>query len=82
VEGVSADPPVTIHAEQLGDSTLTLGARFWVNQQTHSLFDVHSAVVCAILDAADRKGIDLPNPIQTVRLEHGWQAAPVPAGQL
>ena len=68
VEGVIADPPVTVHAEELGNSTLTLAARFWLNQRTHSLLDVHSAVVCAILEAAERAGIELPYPIQTVRL--------------
>jgi small-conductance mechanosensitive channel len=69
VEGVLADPPVTLHAEELGDSTLILAARFWLNQETHSLFDVHSMVVRAILEAAEREEIELPYPIQAVRLE-------------
>jgi hypothetical protein len=30
---------------------------------------LRSAVVCAILEAAERAGIELPYPIQTVRLE-------------
>jgi small conductance mechanosensitive channel len=71
VEGVVADPPVTVHAEELGNSALTLAARFWLDQQTHSLFDVHSMVLRAILKAAEREGIELPYPIQTVRLEGG-----------
>ena len=71
VEGVLADPPVTVHAEELGDSTLTLAARFWLNQRTHSLLDVHSIVVRALLEAAEGAGIELPYPIQTVRLEGG-----------
>jgi small-conductance mechanosensitive channel len=69
VEGVAADPPVTVHAEELGDSALTLAARFWLNQETHNLFDVHSMVIRAILDAAAREKIDLPYPTQTVRLQ-------------
>jgi small-conductance mechanosensitive channel len=73
VEGVAVDPPVTVHAEELGDSALTLAARFWLNQETHSLFDVHSDVVGAVLEAAERKGIDLPYPTQTVRLQKSVQ---------
>jgi small-conductance mechanosensitive channel len=69
VAGVAADPPVTVHAEELGDSALTLAVRFWLNQQTHSLLDVHSRVVCAIAEATEREGIELPYPIQTVHLE-------------
>ncbi len=69
VEGVLSDPAPTIYAEALGDSALTLAARFWVNQRTHDLFETHSHVVQAIKEVAEREGIDLPYPIQTVRLE-------------
>jgi small-conductance mechanosensitive channel len=69
VDGVLVDPAPELLAEKLGDSTLDLAARFWVNQETHGLFDVHSAVVRTIKEAAEQEGIDLPYPIQTVRLE-------------
>jgi small-conductance mechanosensitive channel len=72
VEGVLDDPAPEVLAEDLGDSALMLAARFWVNQETHALFVVHSDVVQAIKEAAEREGIDLPYPIQTVRLEGGW----------
>ncbi len=75
VEGVLDDPPPSLLAEELGDSTLTLAARFWVNQETHSLFDVHSEVVRAIKEIAQEKEIDLPYPIQTVRLEGALPAS-------
>lgn len=68
VDGVLADPAPEILAEELGDSSLTLAARFWVNQVSHNLFGVHSEVVEAIDRAAEREGLDLPYPIQTVRL--------------
>jgi small-conductance mechanosensitive channel len=71
VEGVLADPAPEVLADQLGSSTLDLSARFWVNQETHSLLGVHSAVVQAINAVAEREGIDLPYPIQTVRMEKG-----------
>jgi small conductance mechanosensitive channel len=69
IEGVLEDPVPTLLAEELGNSTLTLAARFWVNQETHGLFDVHSEVVQTIKKVAEEKEIDLPYPIQTVRLE-------------
>jgi small conductance mechanosensitive channel len=69
VEGVLKEPAPTVQAEELGDSSMTLAARFWVNQNTHDLFEVHSRVVAAIAQGAEREGIDLPYPIQTVRLE-------------
>jgi small-conductance mechanosensitive channel len=72
VDGVLLDPAPTLLAEELGDSALMLAARFWVNQETHGLFEVHSAVVQAIKEAAEREEIDLPYPVQTVRLEGGW----------
>jgi small-conductance mechanosensitive channel len=72
VEGVLDDPAPEVLVEELGDSGLMLAARFWVNQETHGLFMVHSAVVQAIKEVAEREGIDLPYPIQTVRLEGGW----------
>jgi small-conductance mechanosensitive channel len=75
VEGVLEDPPPTLLAEELGDSALTLAARFWVNQETHGLLDVHSAVVQMIKEVAEKEGIDLPYPIQTLRLEGMWPAS-------
>ena len=69
VDGVLMDPAPELLAEGLGDSTLNLTARFWVNQETHGLFDVHSAVVRTIKEVGEQEGIDLPYPIQTVRLE-------------
>ena len=69
VDGVADEPPPEVLAEEMGASALTIAARFWVNQKTHGLFDVHSDVVQAITEAAEKAGIDLPYPIQTVRLE-------------
>jgi small-conductance mechanosensitive channel len=71
VEGVLKDPAPEVLAEELGDSALMLAARFWVNQETHGLFAVHSKAVQAIKEAAEREGIDLPYPVQTVRLVGG-----------
>lgn len=72
VEGVQDEPAPEILAEGLGDSAMTLAARFWVNQETHNLFETHSWAVQAINDTAEREGIDLPYPTQTLRLEGDW----------
>jgi small conductance mechanosensitive channel len=69
LDGVLEEPEPSLLAEALGDSTLGLVARFWVNQESDDLFQVHSRAVQAIKEAAEREEIDLPYPIQTVRLE-------------
>lgn len=71
VEGVVSDPAPTVLADTLADSEVTMVARFWVDQVNHSLLKVHSDVVKSIKQAAERENIDLPYPIQTVRLEGG-----------
>jgi small-conductance mechanosensitive channel len=68
VPGVLEDPAPTVYAKELGDSALILTAQFWLNQDTHDLFTVHSNAVKAIKEAAEREGIDLPYPTQTVHL--------------
>jgi small conductance mechanosensitive channel len=68
VDGVLDDPVPTVRAEQLGNSTIGLMAQFWVNQQTHDQFEVHSDVVQAITKAAATERIELPYPIQTVQI--------------
>lgn len=68
VPGVLDDPPPTVFAEELGDSALTLAARYWIDVDSYSYLGVHSDVVVAINAAAEREGIELPYPIQTVRV--------------
>ncbi len=68
IPGVLDTRAPMIHAEALGDSAIQLAARFWVDQRTHSLLDVHSDVVLALNEAAERYGIELPYPIQTVKV--------------
>jgi small-conductance mechanosensitive channel len=76
IEGVLGEPAPTVQAEEMADSALVLAARFWVDQETHSLLDVHSASVTGIKEAAEREGIDLPYPTQTVRLEGALSDGP------
>ncbi len=69
VEGVLETPEPEMLARELGESGLVLAARFWVDQRKHRLVTVQSNVVIALNAAAERADIDLPYPIQTVRLE-------------
>jgi len=69
VEGVMKDPAASVFAEQLGDSAISLAARFWVDQTTHSLLSVHSDVVRAIKEIAENEKINLPHPLQVVNLQ-------------
>jgi len=71
VDGVLADPPASILAEQLGESTVTLVARFWVDQTKQSVLKVHSDVVQSIKKIAEKEHINLPHPIQVVKLQGG-----------
>jgi small-conductance mechanosensitive channel len=68
-EGVQEEPAPEILTEELGNATMNMAARFWVNQETHNLFVVHSDVVEAVNEAAEREQIDLPYPTQVVQLE-------------
>ena len=70
VAGVESDPAPSLIAKELGDSALLVDAYFWVDQTKSDLFGVHSAVVQAINEAAQRDKINLPYPVQTVRLEN------------
>ncbi|MBN1259351.1 MAG: mechanosensitive ion channel [Anaerolineae bacterium] len=70
VPGVLQTPAPTVQAEALGDSALTLAARFWIDHQASDLFAVHSDAVVALNETAEREGIELPYPIQTVRVEN------------
>ncbi len=69
VEGVLNDPAATVLADELADAGITLVARFWVNREKNALPDVHSRVIKAIKESAEKEGIDLPYPIQLVKVE-------------
>ncbi len=70
IQGVDEAKGVSIQADALGDSTLSLSAYYWVDQQTYKLLDVQSEVIKAIKVAAEENDINLPYPIKTVILKH------------
>jgi small-conductance mechanosensitive channel len=69
VDGVQKEPEPTIYVDNMGDSTLVMKAYFWTNQKERNIFEVQSQVITAIKVVSEQNGINLPYPIQTVRLE-------------
>jgi small conductance mechanosensitive channel len=68
VEGVLDDPAPAIYCQSLGSSAVEMAAYFWMDQTESSLFVVTSEAVKALKEAAARERINLPYPIQTVRV--------------
>ena len=69
VPGVESEPEPTVRAEGMGDSALILSALYWIDQSQNDFFGVHSNVIKAVKTASERNNINLPYPIQTVRLQ-------------
>jgi len=69
VPGVETEPEPTVRAEGLGDSVLLLSALYWIDQSKNDYFAVHSDVITAVKVASEKHHINLPYPIQTVRLQ-------------
>ncbi len=70
VPGVESEPIPMIQAVSMDESTLTLSAFFWIDQQNSSVLKVHSEVLKAINTASLEHKIDLPYPIQTVLVKN------------
>ena len=68
LEGVLEDPAPAIYCKSLGSSAVEMAAYFWIDQTESSLFGVTSEAVKALKEAAAREGVNLPYPIQTIRL--------------
>jgi small conductance mechanosensitive channel len=77
VEGVLADPEPAIYCKGLGSSAVEMTAYFWMDQTESSLFVVTSEAVKALKEAATREGINLPYPIQTVRVRQMGDEEPL-----
>lgn len=68
-EGVEKSPAPSIYVSDLGESALILKAYYWCDQKDENILDVQSKVITAIKKASENNGINLPYPIQTVRVE-------------
>ncbi len=77
VQEVLEDPAPAIYWKNLGSSAVDMEAYFWIDQTEWSLAKVTSKAVLAMKEAAEREGINLPYPIQTVRVHQMTDAEPL-----
>jgi len=68
VQGVLEEPAPAAHCSSLGASGVDVDTYFWMDQSQSSLLEVTSGAVTALKEAAESAGINLPYPIQTVRV--------------
>ncbi|MGB3905404.1 MAG: mechanosensitive ion channel family protein [Anaerolineae bacterium] len=68
IDDVLDEPVPAIYCKNLGSSTVEMEAYFWIDQTKSSLAEVTSKAVQALKEVAVREGINLPYPIQTVRV--------------
>lgn len=77
VDEVLPDPAPAIYWRNLGSSAVDMEAFFWIDQTKLGLAEVTSKAVRALKEAAEREGINLPYPIQTVRVHQMTDAEPL-----
>ena len=77
IEDVLDDPPAAVYCKSLGSSSVEMEAYFWVDQTRSSLLEATSKAVQALKGAAALEGINLPYPIQTVRLRQLAEGEPL-----
>jgi small conductance mechanosensitive channel len=68
VPGVRSEPTPRVVCTNLADSWTELTAYYWFAAGEADYFEMSSGVIQAIKEAAEREGINLPYPIQTVHL--------------
>ncbi|HPF26614.1 MAG TPA: mechanosensitive ion channel family protein [Steroidobacteraceae bacterium] len=64
------DPPPEAVIATLGDSSVVVTVRGWVDQNEFDFAAVRSAAIIAVKTALDLEGLDMPEPIYRVRLEN------------
>jgi small-conductance mechanosensitive channel len=74
IEAVAAVPRIlktpapVCHFIGFGSKALDFSLRFWINDPIEGSTNVKSAVLLALWDAFKREGIDIPSPVQDMRL--------------
>lgn len=68
VPRVRADPPPICHFVEFSSRSLDFKLRFWIDDPSGGITNVRAAVLLALWDAFKREGIEIPSPIQDVRL--------------
>lgn len=65
---VQPEPPVSILTEEISDSAIVLEGRFWV-ESTAKWWLTKSDITHNVFNALTEAGIDIPYPIQTLRVD-------------
>lgn len=68
VPGVRSEPAPRVVCTNLADSWTELTAYYWFAAGEADYFEMSSGAIQAIKEAAEREGINLPYPIQTIHL--------------
>ena len=69
VPRVLSDPPPACNLAAFGDSSLNFALWFMIGDPIKGVGNVRSAVLFALWDAFKREGIEIPYPVQDLRLE-------------
>jgi small conductance mechanosensitive channel len=67
-ENVQPEPPVNVLTKEISDHAIILEARFWTESKT-KWWIIKSEITKNIFDALGKAGIDVPYPIQTLRID-------------
>ncbi|WP_373498490.1 mechanosensitive ion channel domain-containing protein [Desulfococcus sp.] len=73
-EGVMAEPAPFMLVEELGDYNVLIRFFGWVDQRKADFGKVRSEAIRRIKMALDEARVDMPEPIQTIRLQRGSEA--------
>ena|GEM_PF-2078837 len=71
VSGVLTDLPATVLVSELGESTVSLTVRAWIDQRRSDLLKVRSEAIRQVKQAFDEAGIAMPEPKYRVRFRDG-----------
>ncbi len=75
VERVLKNPAPVCHFAGFGSKSLDFMLRFWIDDPIAGVTNVRGFVLLALWDAFKREGIEIPSPIQDVRLADPDRAA-------
>lgn len=71
VPGVLEEPAGAVLIDELGDSTVSLVVRAWIDQRKHDIAKVRSEAIRQVKLAFDDAGIEMPEPAYRVLLQSG-----------
>lgn len=75
VPGVLKEPAGAVLIDELGDSSVTLLVRAWIDQGSHDIAKVRSEAIRQVKRAFDDAGIEMPEPAYRVLVQTGQLAA-------